>query len=79
MRRGFRADSGGEHVYFAPDADVLLDDAFASGYCFHIAYCNLNRGDRVMLEVRREGMATVYLDPVLNTPVTVIRVEMKPR
>ena len=56
---------------FMEDAPVGPDGVFA--------YCNVNRGDRVTLEVRREGMPTVYVNPVLATPVTVIRVEMKPR
>jgi hypothetical protein len=34
---GFSADSAGTPLMFGPDADVLLDDAFAQGYCFRIA------------------------------------------
>ena len=52
VQQGFRADSGGEHVYFAPDADVLLDDAFASGYCFHIMGRNAARANQVGLGFR---------------------------
>ncbi len=34
---GFSTDSAGTQTLFAPDADVLLDDAFAGGYCFRLA------------------------------------------
>jgi hypothetical protein len=37
VQRGFVFDSAGVESLFGPDADVLLDDAFASGYCFRIA------------------------------------------
>lgn len=37
VRRGFASDTGAERTYFGPDAEVLLDDAFASAYCFRIA------------------------------------------
>jgi hypothetical protein len=56
---------------FMENAPVGPDGVFA--------YCNLDRGDRVALEVRRPGMATVHLTPVLATPVTVIRVQMNPQ
>jgi hypothetical protein len=34
---GFSRDSAGENFLYGPDADVLLDDAFAAGYCFQLA------------------------------------------
>jgi hypothetical protein len=34
---GFAEDSAGVRILFGPDADVLLDDAFATSYCFRIA------------------------------------------
>jgi hypothetical protein len=34
---GFASDSAGEQSLYGPDADVLLDDAFAAGYCFRLA------------------------------------------
>ena len=34
---GFTSDSGGVHLLFGPDADVLLDEAFATAYCFRLA------------------------------------------
>ena len=36
-RRGFMRDSAGVQYFYGPDADVLLDDAFATAYCFHLA------------------------------------------
>jgi hypothetical protein len=35
-RRGFVRDSSGAHTYVGPDAETLLDDAFAQRYCFKI-------------------------------------------
>lgn len=34
VREGFRTGSDGGYTYFAPDAEILLSDDFASGYCF---------------------------------------------
>jgi hypothetical protein len=34
---GFATDSADSQILFGPDAEVLLDDAFASAYCFHLA------------------------------------------
>jgi hypothetical protein len=34
---GFAIDNAGTQLVFAPDADVLLDEAFAAAYCFRIA------------------------------------------
>jgi hypothetical protein len=36
VRSGFARDAAGGGVFFAPDADVLLDDAFVAGYCFRL-------------------------------------------
>jgi hypothetical protein len=36
-RRGFMRDSAGVQHFYGPDADVLLDDAFATAYCFRLA------------------------------------------
>lgn len=33
---GFRYDSAGHSRYFAPDAETLVDDGFAAGYCFRV-------------------------------------------
>jgi hypothetical protein len=37
VRLGFSTDSLASATYFGPDADVLLNDAFAGAYCFEIA------------------------------------------
>jgi hypothetical protein len=39
-RRGFARDSAGHRTFLGPDADVLLDDAFAAAYCFRLAQPN---------------------------------------
>jgi hypothetical protein len=36
-RQGFLEDSTGTHTYVGPDAETLIDDAFAERYCFKIA------------------------------------------
>ncbi len=37
VKTGFSKDSAGIQILFAPDADVLLDEAFSAGYCFRLA------------------------------------------
>jgi hypothetical protein len=37
VRRGFAGDTGVVGYMFGPDADILLADAFAQGYCFRVA------------------------------------------
>jgi hypothetical protein len=37
VRRGFLIASTTNATYLAPDAETLVDDGFAAGYCFHIA------------------------------------------
>lgn len=37
VRKGFAGDTEVVGLVFGPDADVLLDDAFAQGYCFRLA------------------------------------------
>lgn len=36
MKRGYVVEEGGATMYFAPDVDVLLSDAFASSHCFQL-------------------------------------------
>jgi len=52
VRRGFTADSGEVRHYFGPDADVLLDEGFSAGYCFH-----LRGGDRDRARPNQVGLA----------------------
>lgn len=37
IERGFSTNVGDEWVFYAPDADVLLDPVFSNGYCFQLA------------------------------------------
>jgi len=48
VRQGF-GDSGDVGLIFGPDADVLLDDAFAQGYCFRLAEPTKSRPNQVGL------------------------------
>jgi hypothetical protein len=36
-RQGFVEDATGAHTYIGPDAETLIDDAFAERYCFKVA------------------------------------------
>lgn len=46
---GFASDSADDQALYGPDADVLLDDAFASGYCFRLARKARTRPNQVGL------------------------------
>lgn len=50
VRAGFRANVNGRQTYYSPDADVMLDDAFANGYCFQIARPVATRATQIGLE-----------------------------
>jgi hypothetical protein len=42
--RGYvTTDEGNQRTYFAPDADVLLSDAFVNDHCFHLAGASRER------------------------------------
>lgn len=43
VRRGFVDVVDGAQYFFAPDAEVLLDDRFAAGYCFRVMPRNRDR------------------------------------
>ncbi|MFI5233565.1 MAG: hypothetical protein ACHQSE_13730, partial [Gemmatimonadales bacterium] len=49
IANGFASDSAGDQSLYGPDADVLLDDAFAAGYCFRLAAKNKTRPSQVGL------------------------------
>lgn len=49
VKTGFSYDSAGTRILFGPDADVLLDEAFASAYCFRIADASRARPHQVGL------------------------------
>jgi hypothetical protein len=46
---GFAAGDGPTRRFLAPDADVLLDDTFARGYCFRLADAMVTRPHQVGL------------------------------
>ena len=52
VTEGFAADGNDGATFHAPDADVLLDDGFANGYCFHIMDRNRSRPNQVGLGFR---------------------------
>ncbi len=49
VKWGFASDSAAEQSFFGPDGDVLLDDAFASAYCFRVAAPSKARPNQVGL------------------------------
>lgn len=49
VRRGFLLDGDDGATYFAPDAETLLDDAFAAGYCFRVMPAERARPNQVGL------------------------------
>jgi len=49
IQRGFMSDSGRQHIFYAADADVLLDPGFAAGYCFRIVDAGRDRPDQIGL------------------------------
>lgn len=69
-REGFLRDSSGFHSYLGPDAETLVDDAFASKYCFRITAPDRSRPRQVGLgfePVEREDgridiVGTVWVD-----------------
>ena len=79
VKQGFATDSGEGYTFFAPDADVLLDDGFAAGYCFHVAERNRSRPNQVGLGFRaadrRRGRidvdGTLWIDTVARALVEI--------
>lgn len=49
VRNGFARDSGGSRIIYGPDAEVLLDDAFANAYCFRLVDRERDRPNQVGL------------------------------
>jgi hypothetical protein len=49
VNRGFMSDSAQQAVFFAPDADVLLDDGFSAGYCFRLVDAGRGRPNQIGL------------------------------
>jgi hypothetical protein len=72
VRLGFSTDSLASATYFGPDADVLLNDAFAGAYCFELAAPVRSRPNQVGLRFvpadHRKGRVdidgTLWIDSV---------------
>lgn len=72
VRLGFSTDSGANGAYFGPDADVLLNDAFAGAYCFQLEKAPRERpgqvGLRFLPAAHRAGRVdidgTLWIDTV---------------
>jgi hypothetical protein len=79
VRFGFSTDSLASATYFGPDADVLLSDAFAGGYCFQLADRVRSRPNQVGLRFlpadHRKGRVdidgTLWIDSVARALVDV--------
>jgi hypothetical protein len=79
VRDGFRRIAGGQQTLFAPDADILLDDAFARGYCFHLAAPDVARPSEAGLAFspasRRRGRVDIegalWIDTVARALVNI--------
>jgi len=79
VRLGFMVDSGDGNVYFGPDAEVLLDDAFSSGYCFKLMPRERGRPNQVGLGFtapdRKDGRVDVdgalWIDTVARALVDI--------
>ena len=71
-REGFVRDASGAHTYVGPDAETLIDDAFAQRYCVRMAGPDRDRAGVVGLGFepveREEGridiVGTVWIDTV---------------
>ena len=79
VRAGFTADSLGRQAYFGPDAEVLVDDAFARLYCFRIMERDRARPHQIGLgfrpAARRPGRidisGAIWIDTVARALVDI--------
>jgi hypothetical protein len=79
VRYGFQRKVGSHWQYFGPDADVLLDEGFANGYCFSIAGRDRNRPTQIGLSFaaakkqrgRVDIVGTLWIDTVARALRTV--------
>lgn len=75
VRQGFREASGEGQIFFAPDAETLLSDDFASGYCFFLTRPDRSRPHQIGLgfeaATRERGRVDVagalWVDTVTRT------------
>lgn len=76
---GFQRKVGAKWQYFGPDADVLLDDGFASGYCFSIAERDRSRRSQIGLSFaaatkqkdRVDIVGTLWIDTIARALRTI--------
>jgi hypothetical protein len=59
---GFAMDSAHARWYSGPDADVMIDDAFARGYCFTIAQADSTRPQAIGLGFSRANHKRGHID-----------------
>ncbi|MGH7618282.1 MAG: carboxypeptidase regulatory-like domain-containing protein [Gemmatimonadaceae bacterium] len=79
LRDGFKSDSAGLDVFYGPDADILLSDEFAAGYCFRIADRDASRPGQIGLgfapaERKRERTdieGTLWVDSIARRLVDI--------
>jgi len=79
LAKGFTSDSAGAEVFYGPDAEILLSDGFAAGYCFRLADHNAERPAQVGLafspaERRRDRIdieGTLWVDSVARRLVDI--------
>jgi hypothetical protein len=75
VQRGFMSDSESHQIFYAPDADVLLDEGFSAGYCFRIVDPDGGRPNQIGLgfsaaDRRRNRVdidGTLWVDTVART------------
>ncbi len=62
VQDGFAVDSAHSRWYSGPDADVMIDDAFARGYCFNIAAPDSTRPRAIGLGFVRANRKRGHVD-----------------
>jgi len=62
VRDGFARDSAGQRIYYGPDAEVLLDDAFSRGYCFHLQNPSRERPHQAGIAFAAQGHRKARID-----------------
>jgi hypothetical protein len=79
VQRGFQQQVGDQWQYFGPDAEVLLDDGFAEGYCFRIADRDRARSNLIGLSfeaaTKQKGrvdiLGTLWIDTIARALRTI--------
>lgn len=72
VEKGFVRDSAGDLLFFAPDAESLLDESFRLGYCFRLATPERTRRGQVGLAftVARPNPGTVNIEGAIWVDTT---------